>query len=294
MTTVYIGCGQLTWNRNLFTEDQILGEIAQAGYDGAPAGPYGGRMADEATNTFGRHGLKPAPGYLGANFWLPQEREQILSDAERFAVFARDTGCTELYVAAGGFEGYIGRSGRNRKQVAGHVAPNDMMTDEEFKRFADTLNEVGATTLRYGVRSCFHNHVGSVIETGEETERLLEMTDPNVVFLGPDTGHLAWAGVDSVAFFRKHAARIKTAHLKDVVESVRQRGVAEEWDYNTFTSNGVFAELGDGDVDFPAIVEILRANDFSGWLIVETDVTQRPTALESAVVSREYLRTLGL
>ena len=82
--------------------------------------------------------------------------------------------------------------------------------------------------------------------------------------------------------------------LKDIAAEVRQRGREADWDYNTFSQQGIFVELGEGCVSFPEIFAILSAVDFSGWLIVETDVTQKPTARESVTVSRAYLRSLGL
>jgi inosose dehydratase len=206
----------------------------------------------------------------------------------------RQVGCTELYVAAGGFEGYVAASGKHRKQVAGHVGPADGLTPAEFQQFADTMNQVGELTLQEGVRSCFHNHVGSVIETGDEMERLLALVDPALVFLGPDTGHLAWGGVDAADFCQQHAARIKTLHVKDVNAAVLARGMTAGWDYDTFAQNGLFAELGEGCIDFPAIFSALRVAGFAGWVIAETDVTQKPTALESVTISRECLRRLGL
>jgi inosose dehydratase len=198
-----------------------------------------------------------------------------------------------LYVAAGG-GGFQAPSGASRAQVAGHVEPTDAMSGAEFDQFAKVLTEFGRITLDEGVRSCFHNHVGTVIETADELDRLLSRADPEIVFLGLDTGHLAWAGEDAVAICRQYADRIKTLHLKDVDDEVRRRGVAERWDYSTFTGHGIFAELGEGSVDFPAILSVLNDAGFEGWLIVETDVTQKPTALESATISREYLRTIGL
>ncbi|HEU5103809.1 MAG TPA: sugar phosphate isomerase/epimerase [Roseiflexaceae bacterium] len=293
MTTIEVGCGQITWSNDT-PEDQVLAEIAQAGYAGAPAGPPSGRTAAEIQALYARHNLKPAPGYLGADFWRADQRDSILDRARQYAALMRELGCTELYVAAGGFNSHITSSGHSRSQLAGHVAASDALSGAEYQTFADTLNRVGEITLREGVRSCFHNHVGSVIETREETDRLLSLTDPALVFLGPDTGHLAWAGADPVAFCRDYATRIKTIHVKDVDGAVRARGAAEEWDYGTFAKNGIFAELGEGDVDFPAIFAILRDAGFAGWVIAETDVTQKPTALESATISREYLRSMGL
>ncbi len=290
MTTIRVGCGQITWRG--VPEEQVLEEIARAGYEGAPAGPSGDRSPEETIRIFSSYGLVPAPGYFSADFWKAGERDRIVQSARRFAAFTRELGCSEMYVAAGGFD-RVTRSGRTRSQLAGHVSPEDSLSDEEYRVFADTLSDVGRVTLGEGVRSCFHNHVGSVIETGEEIERLLSLADEEAVFLGPDTGHLAWAGVEVVPFVRKHARRIRTIHLKDVSERVRERGCAEGWDYAAFNRNGIFAELGEGDVDFPSVFRALEDAAFSGWAIVETDVTQKPTAFESAVISREYLRSLG-
>ena len=300
MSNILVGCGQITWTRftskgaeRLAPEEQILAEIAQAGYDGAPAGPEEGRSTRETIELYARYGLRPAPGYIGTAFWDKQRRGEILERMRQHASFSREAGCTELYVAPGGFD-YVTRSGKTRRETAGHVRPEDSLTDDEFAIFAETLNLAGEITLAEGVRSCFHNHVGTVIETRAEVDRLLALTDPGLVFLGPDTGHLAWAGADPVGFCRDYAARIKTLHLKDIDAGVRDRGRDAGWDYGTFTDDGVFVELGEGCVDFPAILAILRAADFSGWLIAETDVTQKPTALESVTISRAYLRSLGL
>ncbi len=73
-----------------------------------------------------------------------------------------------------------------------------------------------------------------------------------------------------------------------------RRGREAGWTYDTFTEQGVFVELGEGCVDFPAIFAILQDVGFAGWVIAETDVTQKPSAKESATASRAYLRNLGL
>jgi inosose dehydratase len=206
----------------------------------------------------------------------------------------RKLGCGELYVAAGGFTNYVTHRGLTRSQVSGHVKPEDNMTGAEYDQFARTLNRVGEITLAHGVKSCFHNHVGATIETREEIDRLFSLVDRSVVFMGPDTGHLAWAGADVVQFCRDYAGSIKTMHVKDVNPAVLAEGVPAGWDYRTFSDKGIWTELGEGCVDFPAIFKILEDASFSGWIIVETDVTQLPTPLESAVVSRDYLRNLHL
>jgi len=94
MPTIEIGCGQITWSNDT-PEDQVLAEIAQAGYAGAPAGPSAGRTAEQTQAVFARHGLKPAPGYLGADFWNPEQHDSILKRAREYAAFMRAVGCTD-------------------------------------------------------------------------------------------------------------------------------------------------------------------------------------------------------
>ena len=83
MNNVWIGCGQITWKGA--DQDQALAEIAEAGYDGAPAGPSKDKSPQEILDLFAQHDLKPAPGYLGADFWNKDQEEEILQRARRHA-----------------------------------------------------------------------------------------------------------------------------------------------------------------------------------------------------------------
>lgn len=291
MSNIQIGCGQLTWSG--MSEDDVLAEIATAGYDGAPGGIRADRSPKETIAVFAEHGLVPAPPYFSGRFWVPDEEDRLLGAATTAARYVRGLGLTELYVATEGFADTF-PNGKTRAEIAGQVTEADALTSQQFDHFGRLLSEFGRRTLAEGVASCFHNHVGTVIETAWELDQLLQRCDDSAVFLGLDTGHIAWAGDDAAAVCARYDGRIRTLHLKDVDPIVRDRGVAEGWGYMAFNDGGVFAELGEGCVDFPAIIDRLRARDFSGWLIVETDKTMKATALESALISRQYLQSLGL
>lgn len=291
MNGILIGCGQLTWKN--MNPDDVLKEIAHAGYQGAPGSLNLDVPASDVIEQFGIHGLIPAPPYFSAAFWEASKQDQILARAKPIARYVRELGCSELYVATEGGN-LITRSGKTRREIAGQVSSADALPDDAMAQFAETLTEFARLTLAEGVASCFHNHVGTVIETVAELDHLLDLSDPECVFLGLDTGHLAWAGADAAAVCARYIDRIRTLHLKDIDESIRLQGVEEGWDYETFNRRGIFAELGEGSVDFPAILGGLTEAAFRGWLIVETDVTMLPTALESATISRDYLRTLDL
>jgi inosose dehydratase len=285
MEGVNVACGQLTWDRS-YPREKVLEEIGRAGYDGAPVGRSEGTSARETLDRFARYGLRPAPGYLGLDWWTPELKPRQLEQARREAAFSRELGLTDIYVAS--------NLTPARRALAGHVTAQTATSTAELKKLVDLLNELGRITLGLGVRACFHNHVGSPVETRDEIDRLFALVDPSVVYQGPDIGHLAWAGEDVVDFTRHVAPRIKTLHLKDIDPKVRAEGVTKKWDYQTFSDNGIFVELGEGLVDFPALFQALRSAGFRGWIVVETDVTRKASALQSATISRNYLKRIGV
>jgi inosose dehydratase len=220
MGAIEVGCGQITWDqfRPQAVDPQaygrkVLAEIGQAGYAGAPAGMRPNMTPGDIAALYAEFGLRPAPGYLGGDFWRAELRAEMVGKADAEARFAQGLGLTELYVSAGGFGSFLAPNGQSRAQLAGHVGPGDGLRDAQYTALAATLNAMGEAMLQHGVRLCYHNHVGSVIETEEELERMLALCDPALVFLGPDTGHLAWAGVDVAGFCQRHAPRILTMHL---------------------------------------------------------------------------------
>ena len=198
-------------------------------------------------------------------------------------------------MAAGGFTTYTTSRGLTRAQVAGHVSEADAMSDAEYEQFAKVLNRVGEITLAQGVRSCFHNHVGSVIETRAEIDRLWELVNRDAVFMGPDTGHLAWGGRGRGGVLPRLCRRdLHGAHQGYQPGRAGSRAWRASGTMVQFSDAGIFTELGLGMVDFPAVFGILKQAGFSGWLIVETDVTQQESALVSAQISRDYLKKLGM
>lgn len=282
MMQAQIGCGQLTWNRDMAPQE-VLADIARAGYDGAPAP---GTDPQATAKLFAAANLKPAPGYLGAPLWDPAAADSIVTQAKEHARTHQQLGLTEIYVAV--------NLTTERRAVAGRVSAADALSDAGFVTLAATLNAVGHATLEFGVSTCFHNHVGSYIETRAELDHVFSLVDRSVVFLGPDFGHLAWAGDDAVACARDYAADIKTIHIKDIDPTVLAEGVTKHWDYATFSGHGIFIELGTGFVDLKGTLAEVGGANFPGWIIVETDVTQLPTAFESAEISRAYLKGIGL
>jgi inosose dehydratase len=286
-----LACSGITWRKRGLGDG--LEDIAAAGYLGAPVNGLESRDAHQIRELWDRHGLTPAPGYLNGEFWDLAQRKDHLANARVHAEVSRALHLAEIFIAVGGFETTTA-AGRTRRQAAANAGPDDALTAAQFRRMTETITEVCEIFLENGVRACFHTHVGTFVETEDEIEGLLAAVDPEILFVGPDTGHLAWAGIDVQDFVRRHVARTKSVHLKDINLDVRDRGRAAGWNYAEFEAAAIWTEVGYGDIDFPALFSTLDAADYRGWLTVETDVTQQPTPADSARISRDYLTTLGL
>ncbi len=156
--------------------------------------------------------------------------------------------------------------------------------DELFTAYAKTANEIGRQALEtYGVRFAVHPHVGSLVEGRQDIARVMDRTDPRYFFLAPDTGHLAGAGCDPVEVFKAYKDRIVHAHLKDWAPPVPP------------ATRGSFVGLGKGNVDFPALLQILSATPFDGWLDVELDGGRGTEPTQVARDAKEYLiKHLGI
>jgi len=252
----------------------VLDGIARAGYAGTELGPYGY--------------LPTSPRELDHELRSRAASVRAALDVARLLASQR---VRELIVADDEDPGRTAQAGR---VPADGSAGFD---DKQWREAVTTLNAV-ARALRdeLSMTVVVHHHAGTFVETPQEIDRLLAETDPEIVGLLLDTGHAVYGGADPVEVLRRHGDRVRYVHLKDVRadELARVRttdiGMSEAW------KRGVFCPLGEGVVDFPRVVESLRARDYDGWLIVEQDVVPddqgrlEPEPFASARHSRAYLR----
>ena len=182
-----------------------------------------------------------------------------------------------------------------RTQNAGRILPEHGLTDEQWNTFASGAQRIaGAVYDQTGVRTVFHHHCAGFVETPNEIEKLLSMTDPEVFGLCFDTGHYMFGGGDPVVGLRKYQDRIWHVHFKDCHPEIAARSHAHGWDYFESVRNGIFCELGQGAVDFQALKAILEELSYDGWIVVEQDVLPgMGSPKESAQRNRDYLARIG-
>ena len=139
------------------------------------------------------------------------------------------------------------------------------------------------------MKAVYHHHMGTVIQSEAELDRLL--ADVPKLWLLLDPGHLAFAGIDPVAVARRHAPRIAHVHLKSVRPAIAARVRNEGWSFCRAVTEGVFTIPGDGCVDFPALFAILATAGYHGWLVAEAEEDPaKVPALPKARAAREYVR----
>jgi len=272
------------------TYGEVLDEMVKAGYSGTELGPYGFLPTDseELKRELGKRGLTLLGAFVPLPLGRPDAHGQGMSDALATARLLAANGAPYLVLADGMNE--------KRMAIAGSAGPEDGFTEAQWEGAQKLISCIAKSARELGVRSVFHHHAGTYIETPGEVARLLEMTDSQLLGVCLDTGHYFYGGGDPVAFARAHAARIWHLHLKDIRAGVLAKVRREKIAYLEAIRAGVFSELGEGDVDLAGVIRELDAAGFDGWAVFEQDVD--PTIpgtdpLASATRSREYLRRVA-
>ncbi|MFN8481840.1 MAG: sugar phosphate isomerase/epimerase [Anaerolineae bacterium] len=312
MKTIRVGNAPCSWGTLEFesleskriSHEQMLDELKETGYEGTDLGDWGfmPTAPDLLRDALARRQLAMISAFVPMTFKYRKTHAEGESYALRVArllsratppaqgdrfpmvVLADDNGTDSV-----------------RTKNAGRITPQMSMSDEEWRVFADGVNRVArAIRVETGLRTVFHPHCGGFVETPAEIDRLVALTDPEMVGLVFDTGHYAYgAGADGCGRVLDGLNRLKDrvwlVHFKDCDPNVAAQARAQGWNYFEAVGHGLFCELGKGCVDFSAVTESLRQANYDGWVTVEQDVLPGlGTPKESAARNRAYLRGIGL
>ncbi len=161
---------------------------------------------------------------------------------------------------------------------------------EQWATVIKGFNEMGQIAKDMGMAFTCHHHMGTGVQTVEEIDYLMDNTDPNLVFLLFDTGHLTFAGIDYLPVLQKHIGRIRHVHLKDMRLSVHAEVKAKDMCFLDAVRAGVFTVPGDGDVDFRPLVKVLEDSGYEGWVVVEAEQDPaKANPFEYAKKARKYI-----
>lgn len=165
------------------------------------------------------------------------------------------------------------------------------LNDEKWQDLATGLNKLGELAQEKDMKLVFHHHMGTVVQTTQEIDKLMQMTDPNLVYLLFDSGHLVYSGEDALEVLTKYVDRVKHVHLKDIRKDIVEQVKNEKLSFLQGVRLGAFTVPGDGCIDFKPIFEVLAKNNYEGYLLVEAE--QDPAIanpFEYAVKARKYIK----
>jgi inosose dehydratase len=213
--------------------------------------------------------LSVAANYFGGDFHDSEKRDTILT------AFNNTLENLKFYGAKNVVIGPPGRG--NWRDYHHDISTDGIEIPDKIKAMAPFLNELGKIAQDSGIEIGLHPHLNTIVENPEEIDMIMALTDPKYVGMAADTGHIQLGGGDSVEIITKYSDRLNYFHLKDI------KGTFERPD---FTPN--ITELGSGEVNFPAVLALLKEIGYKGWLNYEQDATIL-TPLESATTSMKYI-----
>jgi inosose dehydratase len=270
--------------------DELLAEMAAAGYAGTELGPHG-YLGDGGAlrERLERYRLALTGGWNEVRFSQPERWDEDWAELERGLALFRAAGAGP---DARPVLGDAGSDARRANPGRGGEDRSLGLDDAGWRRLADGVARAQELVRSHGYEPTFHAHTSTYVEAPWEIERLLELTDVGLLV---DTGHLLAGGSDPVQALRDWGERVNYVHVKDVRLDVLRGVIADRADALEAWRRGIFCELGEGDVDLPGFFAELERSGYSGWIVVEQDRIPRddePLAesADAQVRNREWLR----
>jgi inosose dehydratase len=262
---VRLGISPIGWSNDDLPElggdtplDSCLAEARAAGYEGIELGHKFPRDPAVLRHILERFGLALISGWYSGRLLERSVRAEIAAIEPHFSLLVA-MGCAVLVYAET-------IAGDRRRPLSGRPR----LGASDWHDFGARLTELADHLSACGIGLVYHHHMGTVIESEAEIDRLMAVTGDKVGLL-LDTGHAVYAGVDPAALIRRHGDRIKHVHCKDVRREVLARVRAEDASFLDAVLDGVFTVPGDGCIDFSGALVELTAADYNGWLVVEAE-----------------------
>lgn len=268
---------------------KVMNEIGQAGYRYTELGPYGYYPTDPMIlrDEFKKRGLEVVAGFVFQPLHDPRQQQAVLDVARR---------TIDLLAAVGGRHLVtIDHISEERMATAGRRDLAVKLDQPRCDHMAGLIDKIADLALAQGITPVIHQHAGCYIEFEDEFEQLLQRLDPKRIGICIDTGHMAYAGIDPLAFFRRHGSRVKYFHFKDIDHAVHAKVLANATPFLQAIEQKIFCPLGSGVVDWNATASLLKKAGYQGAATIEQDIdpTISKNPLDDARKSLAYLSSVG-
>ncbi len=294
--TIRIGNAPCSWGVEFAGDPRnppwrtVLKECAEAGYTGIELGPVGFMPEDpvELGEALDEFGLELIGGVVFRAFHDPDAWDEVMDGAVRTCKALTAHGAKHFVL--------IDAISPRRAPTAGRAGEAEQMDGEEWAAFRQRIAAIAKMGAEeYGLIPELHPHAGGFMDFEPEVERLLSEVDADTLKLCIDTGHCTYAGFDPVAFMGRHMDRITYVHFKSTDAQVKANAIANRTGFYDACGQGIFCNLADGEVDLPAVRQLLLDAGYQGWCTVEQDCdpTLDVSPITDARANRAYLERIG-
>ena len=265
------------------TFEQCVSEMALAGFTGSEVGNKYPKDPEVLKKALELRGVEICNQWF-SSFLITKPFEEVEKEFRAQLTFLKAMGAKVI----GASEQSYSVQGQMDTPVFGHKYE---MNDEEWDTFCTGMNKLGKIAKEeYGIALTFHHHMGTVVQSLAEVDRMMENTDPEYVSLLFDTGHFTYCGEDPLEVVKKYVHRIKHVHLKDIRPEVVEQVKKENMSFLAGVRAGAFTIPGDGCINYDPIFKVLEDAGYEGYMVVESEQDPaKANPLEYAIRARKFI-----
>ena len=265
------------------TFEQCVSEMALAGFTGSEVGNKYPKDPEVLKKALELRGVEICNQWF-SSFLITKPFEEVEKEFRAQLAFLKAMGAKVI----GASEQSYGVQGQLDTPIFGHKYE---MNDQEWDTFCTGMNKLGKIAKEeYGIALTFHHHMGTVVQSLAEVDRMMENTDPEYVSLLFDTGHFTYCGEDPLEVVKKYVHRIKHVHLKDIRPEVVEQVKKENMSFLAGVRAGAFTIPGDGCINYDPIFKVLEEAGYEGYMVVEAEQDPaKANPLEYAIRARKFI-----
>ena len=290
MANIKLGIAPIAWTNDDMpdlgkenTFEQCVSEMALAGFTGSEVGNKYPKDPEVLKKALELRGVEICNQWF-SSFLITKPFEEVEKEFRAQLAFLKAMGAKVI----GASEQSYSVQGQLDTPIFGHKYE---MNDQEWDTFCTGMNKLGKIAKEeYGIALTFHHHMGTVVQSLAEVDRMMENTDPEYVSLLFDTGHFTYCGEDPLEVVKKYVHRIKHVHLKDIRPEVVEQVKKENMSFLAGVRAGAFTIPGDGCINYDPIFKVLEEAGYEGYMVVEAEQDPaKANPLEYAIRARKFI-----
>ena len=287
-----IGVSPIAWTNDDFPElggqtslEQCLREAGEIGFSGIEAGGKFPKKAEELISKLEKENLKLCSGWYGATLLNNSVKDEILKIQNQIDLFKScKAPCIVFCEISGSIQG----------KAKTPLSKRPILNNNEWKNFYSKINEISKYMEDSEMPLAYHHHMGTVVQSQEDTIRLIENTSDSVKLL-IDTGHMMFAGGDSNKLVKDYIDRLHHVHCKDIRKDVLKKVLSMDLSFIDAFFAGTFTVPGDGCINYKTFLSLLKTLDYKGWIVVEAEQDpKKANPLEYGKIGFNHLKKLAL